>query len=700
MDEINKINRATIVCNHAEYKGECTHRLHLWGDEKMKVYPRVKLFNRFFGEFNPRLVDFIEIATFLYVADQMVVRCQGRVDPHGTLWRRDMNMIIAVQDFDFWNAPQVAGLLERLLRFLSDDRFRIQFSPLRETHPDQGYFDFKDKMGTTEPPEQVILFSGGLDSLGGAIQEMICDGRRTVLVRHKSSTKHKARYLHLEQELQKRSDNKGTFFTINTGKDGKLTEEYTQRCRSFLYFALGATIAHLLGLDSLRFYENGPISLNLPMSPQVVGGRATRTTHPRTLFYFQELIRLITGKPNFSISNPFINLTKSDIVRMITDNGCGDLIPYSMSCAHSWQQETNLHTHCGICSQCIDRRVAIIAAGKPQYDQIEDYAVDFFTEAVDKKVDDFDSPNKNLLTSFFLRGRQIGNPNYGYDDFEMDFPMLSDAVMYMGKDPDVAAGNIFKLYKRLAQDILKVEKYTLLSPEYIARACDLENPLSPDSLYGILSRGVRPIMEQEQKVLPVEMPEYIFRLKGESWELRYKGGEINILQNYAGCSYIVRLLAQPNTPLTLEEIDPSNIPSAEICVDADELAQGFNSGNSYEPATDKKALEEYNTKLKELRAGLELARAENNSVYELACEEEMDQIKAHLSKVLKVGGKARNLNTANKKKTDQIRRNIKTVCTKIAVFDSELSEHLHKQISIGEKTVTYKSPQTVTWATK
>ena len=39
----------------------------------------------------------------------------------------------------------------------------------------------------------------------------------------------------------------------------------------------------MLGLNRVHFYENGIISLNLPVCAQVVGGRATRTTHPRVM---------------------------------------------------------------------------------------------------------------------------------------------------------------------------------------------------------------------------------------------------------------------------------------------------------------------------------------------------------------------------------------------------------------------------------
>jgi hypothetical protein len=43
---------------------------------------------------------------------------------------------------------------------------------------------------------------------------------------------------------------------------------------------LAAVTARLFGLDRIKFFENGVLSLNLPPLAQVVGTQATRTTHP------------------------------------------------------------------------------------------------------------------------------------------------------------------------------------------------------------------------------------------------------------------------------------------------------------------------------------------------------------------------------------------------------------------------------------
>lgn len=60
--------------------------------------------------------------------------------------------------------------------------------------------------------------------------------------------------------------------------------EFTQRTRSFLFAAcLGIVVATMAGKDRFTFYENGVVSVNPPLAGDVIGGRATRTTHPQVL---------------------------------------------------------------------------------------------------------------------------------------------------------------------------------------------------------------------------------------------------------------------------------------------------------------------------------------------------------------------------------------------------------------------------------
>ncbi len=66
-------------------------------------------------------------------------------------------------------------------------------------------------------------------------------------------------------------------------------------------------------------------------------------------------------------------------VSIIASNGCSGLIGHTCSCSHQGIFQSGSQWHCGTCSQCIDRRVAILAAGLEESDPATDYVVGVFT---------------------------------------------------------------------------------------------------------------------------------------------------------------------------------------------------------------------------------------------------------------------------------------------------------------------------------
>jgi hypothetical protein len=133
-----------------------------------------------------------------------------------------------------------------------------------------------------------------------------------------------------------------------TRREPLRVQEYTQRSRSFLYATLASVVAQLFGNGRIRFFENGVVSINLPIAEQVVGARATRTTHPQVLERFREFLSAAIGKP-IEVENPFIWKAKADVIQTIVHHQCGAMIKHTVSCTRSYDI-TRLHTHCGCCS--------------------------------------------------------------------------------------------------------------------------------------------------------------------------------------------------------------------------------------------------------------------------------------------------------------------------------------------------------------
>lgn len=326
----------------------------------------------------PRLVDLLEIAAYVFCADAATRRGNHWTDDHTTEpWGRDFRFLIPVRDLSFWRRAEVGQLLVRTLQFLSDDAYSLEFRQLEQDRPVQEYLEFRDLDWPFYGVERVLMFSGGLDSLAGAV-ETAARGENLVLVSHRSVTTLNNRQRRLFQELQQTFPSvKMTHVPVWINKEMNLGREATQRTRSFLFAAIGTVVAQSIGAEGVRFFENGVGSLNLPVADEVLRARASRTTHPQALHLLSELCSLVTDR-QFVLDNPYLFMTKSEVVASIVSHGAERLIGQTCSCAHLIFQSKN-QWHCGACSQCIDRRIAVLAAGQEAHDKETDYVTNVFT---------------------------------------------------------------------------------------------------------------------------------------------------------------------------------------------------------------------------------------------------------------------------------------------------------------------------------
>jgi hypothetical protein len=279
--------------------------LDLGGDDPNVNLEIVDISRRLSSDVPDVIVDLIEIASYVYCADQAVTRGGEGVLVSGAGWRRHLIFHIPVRLPDIWSSPNVLDALKTTVSFLSDDEYEFRFERRNNAVPIQQYLRFGDGHCRVREIEQVLLFSGGLDSLGGAIQESILEQRRVALVSHRSNPRISNRQTRLVQELHGVSKHSPLHVPVWVHQQGSAGREYTQRSRSFLYASLAFAVARGFGLDRIRLYENGVVSLNLPISEQAIGGRATRTTHPKVLSGFAKLFSYLIQQ-TFAVENPFL----------------------------------------------------------------------------------------------------------------------------------------------------------------------------------------------------------------------------------------------------------------------------------------------------------------------------------------------------------------------------------------------------------
>lgn len=133
-----------------------------------------------------RLTDFVEIASYVFAADRLVSRGPLTDPGFGAQWRRCLRLIIAVQDLAFWQRTDVKAALLDCLEFLSEDQWTFDFVENLHPLPLQHYLGLKPVEAISEGATSIVLFSGGLDSLAGAVHELRTTNRHVVLVSHRN----------------------------------------------------------------------------------------------------------------------------------------------------------------------------------------------------------------------------------------------------------------------------------------------------------------------------------------------------------------------------------------------------------------------------------------------------------------------------------------------------------------------------------
>jgi hypothetical protein len=306
-------------------------------------------------------LDLLVLAAHVQAADTRISRSTESQDA----WTREIRIVVPVSDPGRWNTA--IPLLQRLLNFLTGDRWTIGFRP-RPAGFEKTVHSRPPQL-IPQPFDSLALFSGGLDSLIGAIDSLE-DGQTPLLISHAGDGATSAAQNTLFDALKKNYP-KQNFARLRIWMDFRnwgvrgVESEKTTRGRSFLFFATGVFAG--TGLDGsfvLRVPENGLIALNVPLDPLRLGAFSTRTTHPFYIARWNELLGAlgISGR----IENPYWDKTKGEMAA-----GCSNLAllaklaPKSLSCASPTKGRwLGLGTgHCGFCLPCLIRRAALLGTG-------------------------------------------------------------------------------------------------------------------------------------------------------------------------------------------------------------------------------------------------------------------------------------------------------------------------------------------------
>jgi hypothetical protein len=144
-------------------------------------------------------------------------------------------------------------------------------------------------------------------------------------------------------------------------KDADRALEISQRTRGLFFLAIGAAVTSQVGNRQFHVYETGVGCLNIPTSAAQIASQGTRAMHPHTLTMFNELAARVLDRPACVVA-PFFFTTKGELCGLIRDDLCS-LARKCSSCDEGDGHKADPMEHCGLCTSCMFRRVAITAAG-------------------------------------------------------------------------------------------------------------------------------------------------------------------------------------------------------------------------------------------------------------------------------------------------------------------------------------------------
>lgn len=281
-------------------------------------------------------------------------------------WTREISVQLPVHNTVLWN--NTIPLLNTMLSFLTGDKWDVQFYDTGEKYSIQPIKHYKHIDATKY--QSVCLFSGGLDSLCGAIK-LVEEGQSLILLGHNEYPKLREKQHHMADVIENHYEGQSIrFFDFSANArapfrpDGYLnSSENTCRSRSLLFLTAAVSIAGIIG-EGTKVYipENGFISINVPLTASRQGSCSTRTTHPYFLSCFSQLLQMLSIK--HEIVNPFQFLTKREVVETVQNTATfQELYPLTISCSHPcngrWKRLSS-PSNCGYCYPCLIRKASLI----------------------------------------------------------------------------------------------------------------------------------------------------------------------------------------------------------------------------------------------------------------------------------------------------------------------------------------------------
>ncbi len=565
-----------------------------------------------------------------------------------------------------WAKPAVTEALANTLSLLTQDDYSFHFEPLQAPRPIQPHLE---ELVPTFEAEQVLLFTGDTDSLGGAIRAALLEHQRVALVSHSLTPRRPHHLDALAAVLGKRAPAGAVHhLPVWAGTAEEAGREHTPPSHDFLLAALATVIASTLGLDRICCCDNGVASFNLQAAPEPTGGRATRVTHPQVKRELEHFFSLLLERP-FTLETPFLWDTQADVLRLIHQSGCADMVPLTVNCSRT-SAVAPPHTHCGSCAPCVERRGAALAAGLSDADDPPGlYEVDLLTG------ERASADERRTVESWVQRAQAFLAPHELH--FFTAFPEATRLLRYVPLSSAEAARRLTELHHRYGQEVRQVLVEGLRS-----HAAELLAGQLPGSC--LLLLAIQAHYRAPSESAAGGQPS--LRREGHYWRVWFENA-YTLLKDSMGLRYLARLLQAPERYWACEELMAAEAgpqyPAPHISVSE---------------ATDMRALRRYRQRLEQLED--ELAEAERLGEADtlLELKEEHQHLERYLRSVTGLRGAPRRFRDEGERARQAVSVALKRALKELEQHHPPLQHHLQRSLKLGRSCVYRPSPP-VSWDT-
>ncbi|BBC28844.1 uncharacterized protein SGFS_001350 [Streptomyces graminofaciens] len=306
--------------------------------------------------------DLVRIAASAYLADRSIRRPL-------TTFTRTIDLTVHTVAPDPWNAAS-GQLAEELLSWLTGDAWHLHAVPAAPGD---------HRPAPVADADDVMLLSGGLDSLCGAADHLGDTAERIHLSHYDGSTVIRHAQQQTSAWLNDRARQPLRHLSVKLCQTHSAAES-SSRSRSLLFAALASAVAAGASSPQVTVPENGFTSINPPLTAARGGALSTRSTHPGTFARINELLASLDIP--VTVANPYAYLTKGQLLARALDRAGQSLLQAgagTLSCSKldgNWYSGGDPTLNCGLCLACLVRRGSFTAG--PHHDATT-YLVDHLT---------------------------------------------------------------------------------------------------------------------------------------------------------------------------------------------------------------------------------------------------------------------------------------------------------------------------------